>query len=179
VPLAGAFSITYQVRHLIWVAVPIAVVLGAGASAARGRWPVVAATTCLALVFVSALYNRRYEPRYANEDLRALAVYLHSESPPSIPIFVMTGYMAKPLSYYLEPGRRVYALPGVRRDEGSLEQSLAYLRDRVPKGNTFWLVYVRGFHGDPAGRFREVLLEEHGTGRAATFPGVELHEGVM
>lgn len=180
VPLAGALSITYQVRHLIWVVIPIAVVLGAGASRVRGRWPVAAATLGLLLVFAISLFQHRYVARYANEDLRALAAYLHSESPAELPVFVMTGYMAKPLSYYLEPGRRVYPLPKVgRRDEASLRQSLAYLRDRVPKGCTFWLVYVRGFHGDPDGRFREALRREHRTGRRIDFRGIELHKGVM
>jgi hypothetical protein len=179
VPLAGFLSITYQVRHVIWVAIPISIVLGAGVSRIRERWSVAAASLCLLLVFAASLSHRRFDPRYANEDLRAVAAYLHSEAPPGAPIVVMTGYMAKPLLYYLGPRQQVYPLPRVGHDEASLQQCLAYLRERVPSGSVFWLVYARGFHGDPDGRFRQALLREHRTGRRIDFPGVELHEVIM
>jgi mannosyltransferase len=179
VPLAGFLSITYQVRHVIWVAIPIAVVLGAGASRIRERWSVAAASLSLLLVFAASLSHRRFDPHYANEDLRAVAAYLHSEVPPGAPIVVMTGYMAKPLLYYLGPRQQVYPLPRVGHDEASLQQCLAYLRERVPSGRVFWLVYARGFHGDPDGRLRQALVREHRTGRRIDFPGVELHEVIM
>ncbi|MBA3497135.1 MAG: glycosyltransferase family 39 protein [Gemmatimonadales bacterium] len=176
VPLAGALSITYQVRHLIWVLIPLVVLLGAGAARGRGRWPVAAAALCLLLLFAISLHHRRYVPRYANEDLRALASYLKTKGSTASPIFVMTGYMAKPLSYYLGPRRRIYQLPRVERNDASLRQSLAYMRDRVPAGSSFWLVYVRSFHGDPEGRFLESVLREHRSGRRIDFPGVVLRE---
>jgi dolichyl-phosphate-mannose-protein mannosyltransferase len=173
VPLAGALRITYQVRHVIWVLIPITLVLGAGISRARRRWPVAAAAISVLLVCAIGLYNRRYLPQYANEDVRGLAAFLDRQSRAPDAVFVMTGYMADPVRYYLNPAWTVYPVPRVRPDSGSLGQALAYVRERAPTGE-FWLVYVRPFHGDPDGRFRRAIMQHYLVERRVGFPGIEL-----
>lgn len=172
---AGLAGITYQVRHVLWAFVPLAVVLGAGgASWPRSRAAGIAMVALLAL-FLTSVYRRQHLPRYANEDLAGLARYLGPERGTG-PVLVLSSYMAGPVGYYLGPGWTADTVPDVSGDE-SLRRALD-ATDSVLGGRTGWLVYTREFHGDPAGAFLAALTRAGRVERRHTFAGIMLYRVV-
>ena len=168
-------GVGYHVRYVVWVIVPVAVLLGAGASRWR-RWPVAIAVIILFGVFVVAVVNRRYSERYRDEDMRAVSIYLRSQ-PDITPIFVLPHYMARPVWYYLGNERAVYALQGSALDSAGVLQDLDFIDSLTPAGQSYWLVYSREFHGDPLGSVRDTLEQRDGLNAMARFAGVVLYRG--
>jgi hypothetical protein len=130
----------------------------------------------LALLLVSR-YNRIVLPQYQNEDLRGLAGHLKSTKS-HVPVFVLSGYMAPPLRYYLGDEWKVVALPNVT-PAALLEPAFRTIDSVTTFGHPFWLVYTREFHGDPSGRFVDSLARVHRVKRVRDFPGVVLYAGIV
>ena len=171
--LAG---VGYHVRYVIWVAVPAAVLLAAGATRWR-RWPVTAALAVLLGLFGTAVANRRLSDRYRAEDMRALSAYLTSQPESGIPVFVLSGYLADPVRYYLGQERAIYALPGALRDSSGVSPALELISSRTPAGKPYWFVYSRPFDGDPHGAIRDALQRRDDLREIARFTGAVLYRG--
>jgi hypothetical protein len=175
VAVAGLAGVTFQVRHLLWAAIPLLVVLGAGCSTHPGRPAVGAAVLTLLALFAISRYHRLALPQYQNEDVRALAAYLRPTDP-SIPVLVLSGYMADPVRYYLPDSWNVVALPEPSADTG-LGPTLGKIDSTAPRGKRFWLAYTREFHGDPGGRLIDSLVRLRDLHLRREFPGVRLYAG--
>jgi len=163
----------YNVRHVVWVFVPVVIWLGSGLS----RWRVSRAVALagLALIVVSgvALTNRHLKDSYRNEDSRAVAEFLES-SGELVPVVVSAGYMASPLDYYLDDSWMLTPVPPVT---GKLEQDRAILgvtRQLVEHGHV-WFAYSREFHGDPEGLLLAALKEGFGVELVTRFAGYRLY----
>jgi mannosyltransferase len=172
--LAG---VGYNVRYVVWVAVPGVILLAAGATRWRS-WEVAAALTILLGLFGVALANRHFSDRYRNEDVRALSDYLTSQPESEIPIFVVSGYMATPVKFYLGRERGIYALQSVNQHSAGVSPALELIVSRTTAGKPYWLVYSRAFHGDPHGVVLDALERRDDLRVVARFAGVVLYRGV-
>ncbi|HEX6962326.1 MAG TPA: glycosyltransferase family 39 protein [Lacipirellula sp.] len=107
--VAGAAAdVGPKVRYWSWILMPLVVWLAAGAARGwhgRGRWLTRTAFGVLVGLQLLAVINRYDNPRYANEDIRAVARYLQRHAEADEPIFVVADYMAPPLRYYLNGQR--------------------------------------------------------------------------
>ena len=175
--LAEVFGVGFRVRYLAWVAIPVLVILAVGIASTQLRWPRNVATLALMAVSAIALANRRFVPRYWNEDTGALAQFLRTSSHPSVPVFVISDYMADPVEYYLGESWRVCALPNVPAPTSDVSAPLRVIYTLTPADSSFWFVYSRPFHGDPLGRARQALLDAGLIRPRAEFAGILLYEG--
>lgn len=171
-------DVGYNVRHVVWVSVPGAVWLAAGATRCR-RWPVAAALAVLLALFGIAGANRQWSDRYRNEDLRAVRDYLTSQPEAGIPIFVLSGYMVAPVQYYLGDRRAIYGVPDPPMDSARVSAALRLIAARTAAGKPYWLVYTRPFQGDPDGMVLRALEERDHLQAMARFAGVVLYRGVI
>jgi mannosyltransferase len=172
-------GVGYRPRYLIWVAVPVQVILGAGLARAPGSRSAALAASALGIVSAASLWNHHHVSRYMTEDMRAAAAYVSTHSPLDVPVVVISGYMSSVLSYYLrdlEGGRRVVPMARVDRDPDPAP-ALDSLRAVVPPGRPFWLVYSRPFDADPKGRLRAALESAAGLSKRAELAGVTLYSG--
>jgi hypothetical protein len=164
------------VRYVFWALAPLVVLLAHGLAAARGRWHAWLAFGVLAAVSAVSLVNRTVLPRYQNEDARSAAQQLEVLTAPDDQIFVISGYMADPVGYYLN-GRRTLQPLYSPETVAAPDSGLRRIRASVMPGHRFWLVYSRPFHGDPGGRIREQLSEHAALELRVSLAGVELFEG--
>ena len=173
--VAAALGITFQVRHVLWASLPLMLLLGAGA-AEISRRPAIIGPALLGMLFVFGVsrYNRHSVMRYKNEDVRALAVFLRAQDAVS-PIFVSTGYMARPIRHYLGDAPPIHSIPDVLPDGTNLTQAVGSVERQAPSDAPFWLAYTREFHGDPQGRLLEALRQRYSVTLQATFAGVRLY----
>jgi 4-amino-4-deoxy-L-arabinose transferase-like glycosyltransferase len=170
VVLSALFGLKYKVSYVAWASIPLLVILGDAIAKSWDRWSTrvgVAGYLCLASV---ALGNRHLVDRYRNEDVRSLATYLEAHSSRETPIFVVVGYMAEPLVFYLGPGWSVNALP----NGPATLRTIAELTGGTA-ARPAWIVYTRPFHGDPSGEIRARLATGSTTRLSATFAGVDLY----
>ena len=172
---AAALGLTFQVRHVLWASIPLMLLLGAGATEIyRRRAAIGSALLAMLLLFAISRYHRHSLPRYKNEDTRALAVYLRAQDDVS-PIFVSSGYMAKPIRHYLGDASRVHPIPNILPDGANLAEALQTVEVKAPPDAPFWLAYTREFHGDPQGRFLQAFMRRYPVAGQASFPGVTLY----
>lgn len=175
--LAGLVGVTFQVRHVLWAAIPVFVWLGAGLAHSTRHWFSRAAMATLLIVSAISLHNRNAVERYQNEDLRGVGAYLRSHSNPSAPIFVSPAYMAHPMRHYAGPGLIIDSIPDVNPEHPELVRVLSTIDSQVTAGGTFWLVYSRPFHGDPRGQLRNALVRQRSLRHRADFSGIVLYDG--
>jgi Dolichyl-phosphate-mannose-protein mannosyltransferase len=172
---AAALGVTFQVRHVLWASIPLMLLLGAGAAEVSRRPAIIGpALLALLLVFGVSRYHRHSLLRYKNEDVRGLAVFLRAQDPVP-PIFVTTGYMAKPIRHYLGDSPAIHSIPSVQPDGTNLPQALRAVEREAPSTRPFWLAYTREFHGDPQGRLLEALRQRYTVTLRASFPGIRLY----
>ncbi|MEQ8837993.1 MAG: hypothetical protein RID07_14395, partial [Lacipirellulaceae bacterium] len=179
-PMIGMIGETagvgYKVRYVSWTIVPLSVLLGAGAVAGLkfSRGAGILAISLFLSVQAYAIYQRQHVPRYANEDIRALAATLNSGDYTPGPVFVVSDYMIGPVKYYLngtlihqedsEKAWQVYELPKSEQGRASfledeaVERAFERISQRVAQ-DVFWLIYTRSYHGDPEGLFLEAFEE--------------------
>lgn len=94
---------SFVYRYYAWLTIPYAVALGAGA--ARPGWAGKMALAVLMIVGGCAWWNKLSEPRYAEEDARAVMRVLDEQGSPDRPVLVASDYMRQALEYYSEPER--------------------------------------------------------------------------
>jgi uncharacterized membrane protein len=182
IPLAiclilGALSpLGFRARYVAWCAIPLLVLIAIGMVRGRGRWQTPLAAAVVAGIAFVSIVRRQVDVRYNNEDARGAARHLASHADPATPVFVMSGYMAIPLSYYLGEARELRRLPNVFTSP-ELERALSLIRAHAQADSSFWLVYSRAFHGDPNGELLKALRDRAHLILQATLPGIDLYEG--
>lgn len=173
--LSATLGLTYRPRYVAWGAVPVLLLLAIGTVSA-GRWAAVALALLVGTSIV-AQTNRHTIGRYMNEDARGLAREIERLVQPGAPVFVVSGYMAAPLSHYLREGWSLHPF-ALAETAPSPDPAVDKITRSVRPGRPFWLVYSRPFDGDPRGRFRDELIAVAGLRLRGTVPGMELYEGV-
>jgi hypothetical protein len=170
---AATLELGYRVRYVAWGASLQLVLIAAALVRGRGSATTLFAGAILVGGSLISIANRQWNIRYRNEDLAAAAGYLVRAVPASDPVFVISGYMANPLAYYV--GQRIElrrAPPGA-----APAAALEVIKARVPAGERFWLLYSRPWDGDPGGTVREELRRRADLRLVEEWPGVELYEG--
>lgn len=162
----------FNVRHIAWSFIPIAVWVGAGIAQWRTTRLVIPAVIVLLAVFSIALSNRVSDDRYRNEDSEAVATYLESVSDEGV-VYVSASYMANAIDHYLDDDWTVYGVGHVSADGDGLSAAVEGIGEGVP-GQRTWFAYTRPFHSDPAGVLVEELLGS-GARLEASFAGIELY----
>jgi hypothetical protein len=175
--LAQALGVGFRARYLIWVAVPLLLIVACGIASPWRPWLRAGGVLSFSVVWVTALMNRRTDPRHQNEDMHAVADYLRSHSRPSIPVFVMSHYMAFPATYYLGPRWNVCALPNLDTGAADVSGPVRVIYTRTSANSPFWFVYSRPFHSDPEGRLLGYLRDTGVIRPRVEFAGVALYEG--
>lgn len=170
-------GVGFRVRYFAWVAAPLLALLGAGLASSRFRTPRLVAAVALLSVWTIAIVNRQTNERYWNEDVHALARFLRSTSSASVPVFVMSDYMAIPVEYYLGAGWTVCALPSLTSGSHDTTGPLRVIATHAPAESDFWLVYTRPFHSDPDGRVPLDFVAAGLMKERAHFAGADLYEG--
>ena len=166
VSLAAPFG--FNVRHTVWIFIPIFALLGLAMDDPRG-W-VKVSFALVAVTSLVAIGNRHLSVEHRTEDVAQLAPSIESE--PGLPVFVISGYMADPVAHYLSDADAVVALPDIAADGTGLDAALASL----DADSAYWIVASRTFHGDPSGHLIEALegqIEEK-----ARYAGVALYRSV-
>ncbi len=174
--LAETLVLCFKLQYVLWAAIPLFLVLGhmlATSFAARST-----RLACLALCFLFgvSLYNRRTVAVYQNDDAKALATLLKSQSERSTPILVMACYMTEPLRYYLGNEWNILPLPDVGFQAQHLEEVLHKLAPLHAADSDYWLVYTRPYHGDPTGKFKQTILAQDLVQAKARLAGIELYQ---
>ncbi len=154
------------------MALPVYIlIVGAGISAVRRRG---IQTTLLATVlFVNAFSLGNYygNPRYAREDARSAAKYLESASRPQ-DIIVVVGSTTAVRYYYKGHLPIVSWSKEINADNVALTGRLKRLRENYHR---LWLVEIRRWEKDPAGKVKEALEVLYQANGYHNFPGVEIH----
>lgn len=170
----------YNARHAVWACLPLYVLMGVGMASGQRRSLRITAIAVLALGFAVAHFNRQTSDVHRNEDLRAAARFIATFEE-TAPIFVLSGYMSKPLAVYLPEENAPHPLPDAGVDAPSsneaMKQASDLIRSHVRPGEVFWLVYSREFHGDPRGTMLFSLKEQFALQPQHTFAGVQLFLG--
>ncbi len=206
--LLGALSgITYNVRFVCWLTLPLSICLAAGIchtnahQSARDKsdidrvqpsrfrrnwlyeslsWRTWASGIAIGFM-VLANCNRLIFDKYQFEDLRSAAAFIQADATPNEPVFVVSDYMVEPLRYYLDGRPRAIELPTVG------VWSVVFHEDQtVEQGvqsinqhasGRFWLVYSREYHGDPQGKFLHQLTQRFELTKVAHYAGVQVYTG--
>lgn len=166
-------GVGYKVRHVAFLAVPVAVWLGAGIPAASRTWLGRIAIACLLFVFISARANQTFVEDYRTEDVRKVASIL-DECPEPVPVLVSAHYMAEALQYYSRSTGRFRPMPTVM---DSLDAAVAgsAIATELGSGAEFWVAYTRPFHGDPHGLLLELLRADFEATEIVRVPGVVVY----
>lgn len=174
------FHLNYNVRYVVVCSLPFLVAGGIGWSAIPQAWLKNASAIGICLVSALALFNRYYVLDYQNEDIRGVANYLEEHGAVEDEhVFVISGYMTRPLRYYLPDARHVEEFPEPNNPNGQFEtaedvsQHLA--RIQIGDERRAWLVLSRSFHGDPHRHLRNALVGQAKIRRVAEFSGAELY----
>lgn len=127
-------------RYVVWLAVPYALILGAGASRWRVSWAAKLGVVVLLAVNAAALYNRAYDARYDEEDFRAVAAKLDELGAADSPVLVASNYMGAALQYYWPEERPLTSFPIFAHHGEQRAERLAEFRAAYPAGTKYWIV---------------------------------------
>ena len=174
---ARVTGVAFEVRHVVWAVVPLVVLLGAGAAQAREAPVALVAGIGFCALAASSIYHRETEVRYRNEDVAALARYLHAHSPPGTPVYVTPSYMARAVDLYLGDEATVRYLPRWNDTVADPAATLRSLQRRASRGTPFWVVYTRPFHADPGGRLLAAMRASPILAERAGFAGILVFSG--
>lgn len=189
-----------RVRYFAWLLVPIAAWMAAGLLALRGirRW---AAAGILAVIALFSIGGHHFNPAHQTEDARSAADYLQTSGALEEPVLVSGWYMARPITYYLDPplartlpddwdpdtGRLGYSsddtlpvigIPLLSGDDFDVEQAIELIDEATHPGAPYYLIYSRPFDGDPEGRLLLSLEKRDGLQLEKAFAGIDIYRGV-
>ena len=187
--LGAATGITYNVRFVAWMVVPMSMLLGFLAmhdarNTKAGTAIFALRIGSILLLFGLANWNRVYVDRYKTEDIRSAMEWIdaHATNPT---IFVVSSYMGVVADYYKSEQQSVAPLPPLTHhpaeinDETTLNVCLSKINE--VSGNEFWVVYSRAFHSDANRLFIDALLRNEGAiesfGMQTKFAGVVIYKG--
>ncbi len=168
--VAETTGVAFEVRHIVWAAVPLIVILGAGVSQAAHSRLALSAGIGLLTLFGVSIYHRQIDARYQNEDAAALGRFLKGMSP--APVYVVPGYISGLVRLYAGAGQPVLTLPENADGVTQSGAALGLLGLQVERGSPFWLVYSRPFHADPNGQFLTGIRALPGMRQDTSFAGI-------
>ena len=174
--MSAAFDLGYRVRYVAWCAGLLVILLAMGVVGGRRRWATGTALGIIVLVSLAATLNRHTVGRYMNEDARGAARMIASLPETGAPVFVVSGYMAGPIDYYLRGARRLTPLSNAET-RVSPDPALEIIRETVGAGKTFWFLYSRPFDGDPQGRLYQALERQARLQLTGEVPGIRFYRG--
>lgn len=181
--LGNLANVTFNPRFVVWSLLPLLALLAAGMLQGHRKWIVRGAMLLLVLLSVTAIYNRHSIARHQNEDVRSLGNFLQQQSTERAPVFVLSNYMQPLVAHYLPEEWEVLELPEVSATEeiSSIEDlprlAALALDEKLPEGGSYWLVYTRPFHGDPAGEIFAHMCEQDSLEMVQEFAGIVLYQG--
>jgi uncharacterized membrane protein len=176
VPILGAFGIAkllnifYDVRYIAMVLPAYMLLLATGIG--RFRRPVVQMLLLGAVLAVHgvALANYYFDSRYAREDTRGAARYLESMARPGDGVLVVGTLSSLPHYYKGDPPLANF---GVLNGAG---QTLTeQLRELSANHDRLWLVQIRPWQVDRAGKVKATLDGAYGVVEQRHFPGVAIY----
>jgi hypothetical protein len=177
--LGNLTGIGFVFRHVGWMTIPYALLLGAGAS--RWRESKLAAIAVAALLAVNAyaVYNRHFDVRYAEEDYRAVALKLDVLDPSRRPVLVASHYMGAALRYYTGNTRSVSSFSIFATHHSDRNESLnRFLSSRHP-GERFWVVSQWLPPDDERRPIRDAVLERLDAKLEAELNQAEIYSAIV
>ena len=169
--LCFALGVTYNTRFLVYCWVPFCILLAAGMEECLPR-PKIAMLITLIAVSMLAIYNRQRVDRYQNEDVRAAAEFIASQS--EKPVVTCAGYMFRPLRRYSINPDLVDRLMDRGYPNGGDELALETIDEQ---NQDYWLVYSRAYHGDPDGVIlKAAMVNAAAEGPVFVAPGVKVYD---
>ena len=178
-------NVTFNPRFVVWSLLPLLALLAAGIVEGHRSWIIRAAMLLLVLLSVTAVYNRHSVARHQNEDICSLVTYLQQQTGDRLPVFVLSNYMQPLVAHYLPEEWEVLELPEVSATDAmpSNEElprlATQILKQKMPAGGDYWLVYTRSFHGDPEGQIFASLSEQGSLEKEEAFAGIILFRGKL
>ena len=171
---SNALAVTFQVRHVMPGAIPVLVLIGAGMGQVRRSVLVRAAMLVIAVTWGRSLLNRRFDGRYANEDIAGVRAFLRAVPNDTAVVLVTPRYMKEAVNLYIGGDHRVIPLPGASEYTDDPAATFRMLRRLTASGTCYWIVYTRAFHADPDGRLLRGLRDSGLTVQKAEYPGILL-----
>lgn len=162
-------------RYVVWLAVPYALILGAGASRFSVSWFARLAVVVLLMVNAAALYNRTYHARYDEEDFRAVAAKLEELGAAEAPVLVASNYMGHALQYYWPAERSLTSFPIFAHHGEQRAERLAEFQAAHPAGTKYWIVSQWLPEDDVRRETRDAVLDELGAKREAELVQMEIY----
>lgn len=169
--LTEALNVSFKTQYVMWAALPLFVWWGRMLARVSSLTRVLPLAGVFLFAFGAAFYQRNFEARYHNEDVRRMALFLQQENPG--PVLVTAPYMENSVRHYLHNAWAVQPLPQIDEHGEGLEQTLKLLEVNAAP---LWLVYTRPFHGDPGGKFKAALFENGLVQKQVRFTGIELYQ---
>jgi len=160
---------SYAVRYLL-PALPAFLLLAAvGIAGMPRRWGalVLGALTVLSAVSIA---RDRYDPRYAREDLRGAAHWLHEHAGTQAPVAVSASYIVYGLRHYDDTLRLAPLTDRPLQTPADAERVMSPL---MRAGG--WLVLSRDWEDDPSGELAGVIARRAPDALVATLPGVRIY----
>lgn len=184
--LGWVAGVTYNIRFVAWVAVPLSVCLGVGIAHGGRRLSTWLPVVGLAAIALIAISNRHWIERYQNEDLRSAAEYIVANGSPDDRVAIVSDYLENVLRYYLPASFSITTWP----NPGEVNQAVTskehaekvvdkYTSSTNPQRGRLWLIYARPFHGDPSGYLLEAIESSQAFEAGdlvREFPGVKLYQ---
>lgn len=190
----------FDIRHLPWLAVPLAIWLAAGLVHLRTRWRRAAAGMLL-VVAVCAIVGRYASPCYQVDDFGGVAAYLKSSGALNHPVLVLGVDRTRPIVYYIDRPAALalpdYWDPDIGRlddysdeqlglvsipplEEGfGLTEALTLVDASTKPAAAYYLIYtLRAFELDPQGELLRTLAARDGLVLAESFAGLDVYRGV-
>ncbi|BBO33016.1 glycosyltransferase family 39 protein [Lacipirellula parvula] len=162
-------------RYVVWLAVPYALILGAGAARCRVSWFARLAVVVLLAVNAAALYNRAYDARYDEEDFRAVAAKLEELGAAEAPVLVASNYMGHALQHYWPADRSLTSFPIFAHHGEQRAERLAEFQAAHPAGTKYWIVSQWLPEDDVRRETRDAVLTELGAKREAELVQMEIY----
>jgi uncharacterized membrane protein len=187
--LGAVTGITYNVRFVAWMVIPMSMLLGFLAMphsrhTKTGTVILALRIGSILLLFGLANWNRVYVDRYKIEDIRSAMQWIDANATEPT-IFVVSSYMGVVADYYKSKQQTVVPLPPLTHhpaeinDEATLKVCLSKINELSV--NEFWLVYSRAFHSDANHLFIDTLLKNEGAiesfGMQNEYAGVVIYKG--
>lgn len=162
-------------RYVVWLVVPYALLLGAGASRSRASWAARLAVVALLAVNAAAIFNRAYDSRYDEEDFRAVAAKLEELGADDAPVLVASNYMGAALRYYWPAERPLTSFPIFAHHGDQRAERLQEFRQTHPSGTKFWIVSQWLPETDVRRATRDAALVELGATLEAQLVQMEIY----
>jgi hypothetical protein len=175
VPVLGVFALAklldvfYDVRYVAMALPAYLLLLSAGIARFRRGWVQLALISAVLAVHGTALANYYFEPKYAREDTRSAARFLESAAG-SQDVALVVGTVSSLPHYY----RGTLSIVDFSSLNGASESLSGRLEKIAANHRRLWLVQIRPWQVDRAGRVKAALDKSYEIIERQHFPGVDV-----